>query len=81
MIDMTYDPAADAVYMYVGSGLIDHAKEAYPSSTVWLRTALPRDGNPFGEQSPRTLAWHRPPARQSNVPQFASAVIAGKMPH
>ena len=30
MIDMTYDPEADAVYMYVGKGTFDHTEEAGP---------------------------------------------------
>ncbi|MEX6505631.1 DUF2283 domain-containing protein [Jiella sp. M17.18] len=30
MIDMTYDPEADAVYFYVGRGRIDHTEEAGP---------------------------------------------------
>jgi len=30
MIDMTYDPEADAVYMYVGRAKIDHQEEAGP---------------------------------------------------
>jgi uncharacterized protein YuzE len=30
MIDMTYDPEADAVYMYVGTGTFDHTEEAGP---------------------------------------------------
>lgn len=28
--DMTYDPEADAVYVYLGSGQIDHAEETGP---------------------------------------------------
>ena len=28
MIDMTYDPEADAVYIYLGRGKIDHTEEA-----------------------------------------------------
>lgn len=30
MIDMTYDPEADAIYMYMGSGEFDHTEEAGP---------------------------------------------------
>jgi uncharacterized protein YuzE len=30
MIDMTYDPEADAVYMYIGHGGIDRTEEAGP---------------------------------------------------
>jgi uncharacterized protein YuzE len=30
MIDMTYDPEADAVYIYVGRGKIDRQEEAGP---------------------------------------------------
>jgi uncharacterized protein YuzE len=30
MIDMTYDPEADAVYMYIGRGKIDRTEEAGP---------------------------------------------------
>jgi uncharacterized protein YuzE len=30
MIDMTYDPEADAVYMYLGRGKVDHTEEAGP---------------------------------------------------
>ena len=30
MIDMTYDPDADAVYLRVGRGAIDHTEEAGP---------------------------------------------------
>ena len=30
MIDMTYDPEADAVYIYLGHGKIDHTEEAGP---------------------------------------------------
>ncbi|MEQ1937603.1 DUF2283 domain-containing protein [Mesorhizobium sp. CN5-321] len=30
MIDMTYDPEADAVYIYLGRGKIDHTEEAGP---------------------------------------------------
>ena len=31
MTDMTYDPAADAIYIYVGAGTkIDHQEEAGP---------------------------------------------------
>ena len=30
MIDITYDPEADAVYMYVGRGTFDHTEEAGP---------------------------------------------------
>jgi uncharacterized protein YuzE len=30
MIDMTYDPEADAVYMYIGRGKVDHTEEAGP---------------------------------------------------
>jgi uncharacterized protein YuzE len=30
MIDMTYDPEADAVYIYLGRGKIDHQEEAGP---------------------------------------------------
>jgi uncharacterized protein YuzE len=30
MIDMTYDPEADAVYMYIGRGEFDHTEEAGP---------------------------------------------------
>ena len=30
MIDVTYDPEADAVYMYIGRGKIDHQEEAGP---------------------------------------------------
>jgi uncharacterized protein YuzE len=31
MIDMTYDPEADAVYVYLGRSKIDHQQEAGPS--------------------------------------------------
>jgi len=30
MIDMTYDPEADAIYMYLSRGKIDHTEEAGP---------------------------------------------------
>ena len=30
MIDMTYDPEADAAYIYVGRGKIDHQEIAQP---------------------------------------------------
>jgi uncharacterized protein YuzE len=30
MIDMTYDPEADAIYLYVGAGKIDRQEEAGP---------------------------------------------------
>jgi uncharacterized protein YuzE len=30
MIDMTYDPEADAVYMYLSRGKVDHTEEAGP---------------------------------------------------
>ncbi len=30
MIDLTYDPEADAVYIYVGRGQVDHQEEAGP---------------------------------------------------
>ena len=30
MIDITYDPDADAVYLYVGTGTFDHTDEAGP---------------------------------------------------
>jgi uncharacterized protein YuzE len=30
MIDMTYDPDADAVYIHLGRGEIDHQEEAGP---------------------------------------------------
>jgi uncharacterized protein YuzE len=30
MIDVTYDPEADAVYLYVGRAKIDHQQEAGP---------------------------------------------------
>lgn len=30
MTDMTYDPEADAVYIYLGTGKIDHTEEAGP---------------------------------------------------
>jgi len=30
MIDMTYDPEADAAYIYLGVGKIDHTEEAGP---------------------------------------------------
>ena len=30
MIDMTYDPEADAIYMYMGRGKVDHTEEAGP---------------------------------------------------
>lgn len=30
MIDMTYDPEADAAYLYLGSGEIDHQEEHGP---------------------------------------------------
>jgi uncharacterized protein YuzE len=30
MLDMTYDPEADAIYIYVGRGNIDHTEEAGP---------------------------------------------------
>jgi uncharacterized protein YuzE len=30
MIDMTYDPEADAIYLYLGAGKIDHQEEAGP---------------------------------------------------
>lgn len=29
-MDMTYDPDADAVYVYVGKGTFDHTEEAGP---------------------------------------------------
>lgn len=30
MTDMTYDPEADAAYIYLGTGKIDHTEEAGP---------------------------------------------------
>jgi len=30
MTDTTYDPEADAVYIYIGTGKIDHTEEAGP---------------------------------------------------
>lgn len=30
MTDMTYDPEADAIYIYLGKGKIDHTEEAGP---------------------------------------------------
>lgn len=30
MIDVTYDPEADAVYIYLGRGNVDHTEEAGP---------------------------------------------------
>jgi len=30
MIDMTYDPEADAVYLLIGRGAVDHQEEAGP---------------------------------------------------
>ena len=30
MIDMTYDPDADAVYIQIASGAVDHTEEAGP---------------------------------------------------
>ena len=30
MIDMTYDPEADAICMYMGRGKVDHTEEAGP---------------------------------------------------
>ena len=30
MTDMTYDPDADAIYIYLGKGKIDHTEEAGP---------------------------------------------------
>lgn len=30
MIDATYDPEADAVYIYLGRGKVDHTEEAGP---------------------------------------------------
>ena len=30
MIDMTYDPEADAVYVYIGRGKVDRTEEAGP---------------------------------------------------
>jgi uncharacterized protein YuzE len=30
MTDMTYDPGADAIYIYLGTGEIDHQEEAGP---------------------------------------------------
>lgn len=30
MTDMTYDPAADAIYIYLGAGEIDHQEGADP---------------------------------------------------
>jgi uncharacterized protein YuzE len=30
MIDMTYDPEADAVYILIGHGKVDHTEEAGP---------------------------------------------------
>lgn len=30
MIDITYDPEADAVHFYIGKGTLDHTEEAGP---------------------------------------------------
>jgi hypothetical protein len=39
MIDMTYDPEADAVYLLIGRGAVDHQEEPDRSSMMWMRTA------------------------------------------